>query len=175
MKTNHHNANKFNVIDEQCVHIIGLGNLTRFDDGVAIRIIHELTKMNYPKSIKITDLGTGGVDIALMLDGWKYGIIIDAVKIDGYNPGDIVEFIIQDQNLPKVTGLSSTHGFDAITSLRLLYTLKEFNLPLEIRIIGIQIKSMEGLGMDLSPEVSNAIPQVIKRVNELILTFQKNK
>lgn len=159
--------------NEKLVHIIGLGNLTRFDDGVAIKIIQELEQMHYPKSIKITDLGTGGVDIALMLDGWKFGIIIDAVKIDGFKPGEIVEFIIQEQNLPEVKGLSSTHGFDAITSLKLLYALKEFNLPLEIRILGIQIKSMEGLGTELSSEVSKAIPQVIKRVNELIQVFQK--
>ncbi len=157
------------------MHIIGLGNITRFDDGVAIRIIQDLTKNQYPNSIKITDLGTGGIDIALMLDGWKYGIIIDAVKIADHQPGDIIEFIINDQMLPEITGLSSTHGFDAISSLKLAYTLKDFDLPREIRIIGIQIKTMEGLGIELSPEVSRVIPQVIKRIEELIKIYQKKQ
>ena len=44
------------------LHIIGVGNLTRLDDGIAIRIIQELEKISFPDNIKITDLGTGGID-----------------------------------------------------------------------------------------------------------------
>ncbi|MHA1220289.1 MAG: hydrogenase maturation protease [Candidatus Heimdallarchaeota archaeon] len=155
------------------VHIIGIGNLTRMDDGVAIHIIQKLLLRNYPETIKITDLGTGGVDIALMLDGWTYGIIIDAVKIEGKRPGEIVEFIVQDEILPDVTGLSSTHGFDALSSLKLAYAVQEFQLPKEIIIIGIQIDTMNDFGTELSPLILEAIPKVITRVDALLNEYQK--
>jgi len=149
------------------LHIIGIGNLTRLDDGIAIRIIQELEKILFPDTIKITDLGTGGVDIALALDGWKYVIIIDAVDIEDLKPGEIVEFHIKDKNLPEVRGLSSTHGFDALTALKLAFALKDFKLPEEIMIIGVQVKNIEGFGVGLSKEVEAAIPNVITRINEI--------
>ncbi len=149
------------------LHIIGVGNLTRLDDGIAIRIIQELEKISFPDTIKITDLGTGGVDIALALDGWKYVIIIDAVDIENLTPGEIVEFQITDKNLPEVKGLSSTHGFDALTALKLAFSLKDFKLPEEIMIVGVQVKNIDGFGVALSKEVEAAIPSVITRINEL--------
>ncbi|TET32802.1 MAG: hydrogenase maturation protease, partial [Candidatus Heimdallarchaeota archaeon] len=120
-----------------------------------------------PDTIKITDLGTGGIDIALALDGWKYVIIIDAVDIENLKPGEIIEFQVKDKNLPEVKGLSSTHGFDALTALKLAFALKEFKLPEEIMIIGVQVKNIAGFGVGLSKEVENAIPKVITRINEL--------
>lgn len=149
------------------LHIIGVGNLTRLDDGIAIRIIQELEKISFPDTIKITDLGTGGVNIALALDGWKYVIIIDAIDIENLKPGEIVEFLIKDKNLPEVKGLSSTHGFDALTALKLAFALKEFKLPEEIIIVGVQVKNIDSFGVGLSIEVEDAIPKVISRINEL--------
>ena len=149
-------------------HIIGIGNLTRLDDGIAIKIIEKLKEKNIPENIKITDLGTGGIDIILALDGWHKGIIIDAVSLDFLHPGAIVEYTVKDENIPEVKGLSSTHGFDAISALKLAFSLKEYSLPAEIIIMGIQVKKLDGLGTDISPEVEEAIPKVIKRIAELL-------
>ncbi len=153
---------------EKYAHIIGIGNLTRLDDGVAIRIIEQLRKKNIPSNVKVTDLGTGGIDIILALDGWEKGIIIDAVDLDYLHPGAIVEYRVKDENIPEIKGLSSTHGFDAVTALKLAFSLQEYDLPSEIRIIGIQVKNLEGLGTDLSSEVESAIPKVIQRISELL-------
>lgn len=149
-------------------HIIGIGNLTRRDDGIAIRIIQELENYKLPKNTKLTDLGTGGIDIISALEDWEIGIIIDAIDLPNLKPGDIIVFPIRDENIPEVKGLSSTHGFDAITALKLAFNLNEYNLPGKIFIIGIQIKEMSGLGLDLSKEVEESIPKVIAKVKELL-------
>ena len=152
--------------EDYFAHIVGIGNLTRLDDGIAIRIIQELQRRNIPKNIKVTDLGTGGIDIILALDGWKKGIIIDAVDFEELEPGEIVEFIITEKSIPQIEGLSSTHGIDALTALKLAYSLKDYKLPKEIFLIGIQIKNIDGLGEKISNEVMNAIPIVIKKIEE---------
>lgn len=156
---------------EKKVHIIGIGNLTRLDDGVAIRVIQELEKESLPKTVKISDLGTGGIDIPLALSGWSLGIIIDAIDMDNLEPGEIIEFEIKDEHLPDISGLSSSHGFDALLALKLAFSLNNFSLPKKISIIGIQIKSLEGFGMKLSPEVAQAIPKVIKKIKEILLEY----
>jgi len=153
---------------EKYAHIIGIGNLTRLDDGIAVRIIERLRKKNVPSNVKVTDLGTGGIDIILALDGWEKGIIIDAVDLDFLQPGAIVEYRVKEENIPEVKGLSSTHGFDAITALKLAFTLQEYDLPSEIIIIGVQVKNLDGLGLELSSEVESAIPKVIQRISELL-------
>jgi len=150
------------------LHIIGIGNLTRLDDGIAIRIIQELEKNSFPDNVRITDLGTGGIDIALALDGWSYAIIIDAVDIEHLKPGEIIEFVIKDKILPEIKGLSSTHGFDALAALKLAFALRDFTLPEEIMIIGIQVKNISGFGILLSEEVEKAIPKVINRIQKLV-------
>ena len=38
----------------------------------------------------------------------------------------------------------------------------------EIDLITVSVKDYETIGMDLSPEVSNAIPSVIKHVKDMI-------
>jgi hydrogenase maturation protease len=155
------------------MHIIGLGNITRLDDGVAIQVINALNKKELPSGVKATDLGTGGVDIALHLDGWNHGIIIDAIKTDFLKPGEIFETEISDSNLPVIKGLSSTHGFDAITSLKLAFSIDEIVLPEKILLIGIQIKTIDGFGTELSKEVQKAISIVLTKIEEKITSLVK--
>jgi hydrogenase maturation protease len=150
------------------LHIIGLGNITRMDDGVAIQVIRELEEMDLPQQVKVSDFGIGGVDVPLHLDGWKYGLIIDAMKSDNLKPGDVIEFDISEDQLPNVQGLSSTHGFDVITALKLAYSLDDLSLPEKITLIGIQIKKIDGFGIELTTQVKNAIPIVIKRIKEIV-------
>lgn len=149
-------------------HIIGIGNLTRMDDGIAIKIIQELQQIEIPFNIKVSDLGTGGIDIILALDGWKKGIIIDAIDIPKLKPGEIIEFKVTKNSIPEINGLSSSHGIDVLTALKLAYTLDEYTLPEEIIIIGIQIKAYEGIGTEISKEVLEAIPNVLKKIEEIL-------
>ncbi|MHA1631178.1 MAG: hydrogenase maturation protease [Candidatus Heimdallarchaeota archaeon] len=155
--------------EQKFIHIIGIGNLTRQDDGVAIRVLQQLAeeKEQYP-GIKITDLGIGGVDIAFMLDGWQFGIIIDAIHNESLIPGEIIEFTLEEEQLPEIKGFSSTHGFDVLSALKLAYVLREFQLPEKIFVIGIQVETFSGFGLELSPRVAKSVPKVIEKVKKII-------
>lgn len=155
-------------MNKKILHIIGLGNITRLDDGVAIQIIRDLEGLSLPDQVKVSDFGIGGVDVPLHLDGWKYGLIIDAIKSDNLKPGDVIELEITDDQLPDIQGLSSTHGFDVITALKLAFSIDDLVLPEKIILIGIQIMNIDGFGIKLSTHVKKAIPIVINRVNEII-------
>jgi hydrogenase maturation protease len=150
------------------IHIVGIGNLTRLDDGVAIRIIQKLQEQPFPQNVKITDLGTGGIDIALAIEGWDYAIIIDAIDNPSLQPGEIKTLTITKDYLPEFKGLSSSHGFDAITSLQLAFNMPDFQLPNKIYLIGIQVKTINGFGLTLSSEVEQTIPKAIAKIRQLI-------
>ncbi|MHA1244805.1 MAG: hydrogenase maturation protease [Candidatus Heimdallarchaeota archaeon] len=163
-----------NEIDPPKIHIIGIGNLTRLDDGIAIHILDELRKETFPDNIKISDLGTGGIDIALALDGWSFGIIIDAVKIENLQPGELIEFDINNEVLPEVAGLSSSHGFDALSALKLAFSVSDFNLPKKLVIVGVQVEQIDGFGTNISTKVQAAIPKVVAKIHDLINDFTLN-
>jgi len=150
------------------IHIIGIGNLTRLDDGIAIHILEELRKETFPDNVKISDLGTGGIDIALALDGWSFGIIIDAVKIESLQPGELIEFEIHNEVLPDVAGFSSSHGFDVLSALKLAFTISDINLPKKLIIVGVQVERIDGFGTDISAKVKEAIPTVIAIIHDMI-------
>jgi len=155
----------------QLVHIVGIGNITRLDDGIAIRIINELEKKNYPNYIKISDLGTGVFDLPLIFEGWSYGIIIDAVNIANLKPGEIIEMIIKKNNIPNFTGFSSTHNFDVLNALKLAYALQDFPLPKEILLIGVQVEKINGFGLILSKTIENTIPKLVKKIDKAIMKY----
>ncbi|MBU4314240.1 MAG: hydrogenase maturation protease, partial [Actinobacteria bacterium] len=61
------------------VKIIGFGNKYRSDDGIGIRIIEELEKLDSFKDIEIIDGGTSGSDLIFLIKGCSKIIIIDAI------------------------------------------------------------------------------------------------
>ena len=93
---------------------------------------------------------------------------MDAVDIPQLTPGEIIEFTVTKNSIPEINGFSSSHGIDVLTALKLAYTLNEHKLPEEIVVIGIQIKKYEGIGTEISEEVIEAIPKVLKRLEEIL-------
>jgi len=103
-----------------------------------------------------------------MLDGWQFGIIIDAIHNESLIPGEIIEFTLEEEQLPEIKGFSSTHGFDVLSALKLAYVLREFQLPEKIFVIGIQVETFSGFGLELSPRVAKSVPKVIEKVKKII-------
>ncbi|MFW9924952.1 MAG: hydrogenase maturation protease, partial [Candidatus Thorarchaeota archaeon] len=125
-------------------------------------------EINLPSNIKVSDLGTGGIDVIHALEGWTIGIILDAVDIPNLKPGEIITFEITSESIPSVSGFSSTHGFDIFTALQLAFQLQDYLLPNRIIVIGIQIEDINGLGTELSQAVINAKPIVLEKIFELL-------
>jgi len=145
------------------VRIIGFGNKYRSDDGIGIRVVEELEKLDFFKNIEIIDGGTCGTDLIFLIKGCSKIIIIDAIDA-GQNTGDVVNIKVDDieEFIKKDYKSLSLHDLNLADILKLIKALK---INADISIIGVKPKKMD-FGDRLSPEIEEKIPEIILLVKK---------
>ena len=144
--------------------ILGIGNLVLKDEGVGIHAIQALEKEKelLPPYVEVLDGGTGGVGMIGVLQEFDRIVMIDAT-LDNSPAGTIKK--IKPKFSKDYPRLLSSHEFglrDMIESM-----IVQENIP-EIDLITVSVKNYQDIGMDLSPEVEQAIPTVLQMVKEMI-------
>ncbi|MFZ3385949.1 MAG: hydrogenase maturation protease [Candidatus Hydromicrobium sp.] len=145
------------------VKIIGFGNKYRSDDGIGIRVVEELGKLDSFRNIDIIDGGTSGTDLIFLVKDCRKIIIIDAIDA-GQDVGDVVNIQISDvEEFIKSDFKSlSLHDLNLADILKLIKALK---INADISIIGVKPKKMD-FGDRLSPEIEEKIPEIISLVKK---------
>ncbi|GHU61806.1 hydrogenase 2 maturation endopeptidase [Bacteroidia bacterium] len=142
--------------------ILGVGNLLLKDEGVGIHVIHALEKENLPSGIHLMDGGTGGFHLIGQLQEYKRIIMIDAT-LDNNPPGTVR--VIHPKYASDFPPLMSAHEIglrDMIEAMTLTGGLPE------IELIVVSVVDVGEIGMELTPEVAAAIPEVVGMVKEII-------
>jgi len=141
--------------------ILGIGNILRKDDGVGIHVINRLGDTNLPPEVTLLDGGTAGVDLLHYLQNINKLIVIDAI-LTNEKPGTI--------HVLSVPYLSPS-PFPSFHQIGLMETIAMANLlwgRIETIIIGIVPNDYINYGMELTPEVSNAVDEVIEMIKKEI-------
>jgi len=138
--------------------VIGYGNLLRGDDGVGVKIVQKLKKMNLSKHIKIIDGGISGFDMLMNIGEFEKLIIIDSIISGGkegtlyrMTPPELVE--IKDMVL-------STHGPSWISFLKSKVESGGKDCWSNIIFYCIEIKNTI-IGTELSSKIAHKIPDYI--------------
>ena len=138
--------------------VFGAGNLLLKDEGIGVHIARALQEQNLPDNVAIIDGGTSSDSLTDIEPADKL-IIIDAVQAGG-KPGTVYRFHPDD--LAEDPGrLISLHEAGVMSGLRMMSLLR--NGPKEIIIFGIQPKEIDW-GMELSPELRDKIPEIVRAV-----------
>ncbi|MGL4331975.1 MAG: hydrogenase maturation protease [Bacteroidales bacterium] len=143
--------------------ILGLGNLVLKDEGVGIHAVQHLEKEDLPDHVDLLDGGTGGVWLIGTLQEYKRVVMIDAT-LDNSPWGTIR--VTKPRYSKDYPVLLSAHEFglrDMVESMMIQECIPDIDL------ITISVKDYETIGMDLSDEVSRAIPEVIRQVKKLVM------
>ncbi len=146
--------------------IVGLGNILLSDEGVGVRIIEELRKLNLPENVKIYEGGVLGLFILNFFKDADKAIVVDAVRAGG-KPGDIYCFSIEevlnsDDHSKRIISL---HDLDFVYALKMCKGI--LDLPEDIIVVGIEPEKIEE-GLELSASVKKAIPKAIDLILKLI-------
>ena len=149
------------------VVVLGVGNEIMTDDGVGVHVARALASENLAATVEIIEGATiidclpGGEPIDKL-------IVVDAVS-GGDEPGAIYRFT-PDQIEVGAVRPTSIHQLGLIDSLKMseIAGIK----PRETVVIGVEPKKVE-LGMELSPEIQNRIPEVVSIVLKEISPGQR--
>ncbi len=155
-------------IPDKNVLVFGCGNILFSDDGFGPRVAEELLK-NYhlPGNVAVINAGTSVrnilFDIALSEKKPDKIIIIDAIDA-GKTPGEIFELPICEIPEKKIDDFS----MHQLPTSNLLKELKDF-CKVDVIIIACQVENIPTeVSSTISKKLIDAIPEVCKRINEII-------
>ena len=155
---------KANKIAEDNTHtrvaVVGVGNVLLKDEGIGVHVARALRETigTDRTNLEIIDGGTSP-DIFLLLEGVQKLIVVDAVH-GGGSPGSVYRFHPGDITTADKC-ITSMHQIDVLDGLRMMEL--SGTKPDSIVIIGIEPKEIDW-GLELSTELSEKLPQIIKVV-----------
>ncbi len=146
--------------------IMGIGNLLMGDEGVGIHVLCYLQEISQPRGVDFVDGGTGGLNLLGFFLDYDRIILIDAV-VDGQPPGTVSIVYPEYPSDYPATLVSHDIGLkDLIDSAYLL------DRTPEVVMVTISIREPSKVTLDLSPEVSAAIPSAADTVLDELKSAQ---
>lgn len=153
------------MIDGKKILILGMGNDILKDDGIAPRLVHDLTQMNISPNVRFNVACCGGLEIMEYIKGYEKVIFIDAIRTRDGKPGDVYCFIPSD--FRETSHLSNLHDIYFLTALKLGNKL-ELDLPVDLHIIAVEILEDMEFSEDLTLPLKKEYPRILKKVLSLV-------
>ncbi|MBT3364028.1 MAG: HyaD/HybD family hydrogenase maturation endopeptidase [Chloroflexi bacterium] len=154
-----------NSVQTPRIVVLGVGNMLMKDEGIGIHVIEALAGNPLLANINVEILDGGtSPDILHLLGETGKLIIVDAVK-GGDDPGSIYRFHAQDITVENNYPVS-LHQLSLFESLDMMDCMGD--KPEETVIIGVEPKEIRA-GLELSPELEQKVPQIVKLVLDEIM------
>jgi hydrogenase maturation protease len=133
--------------------VLGLGNTILCDDGIGIYVARSL-RDRLGDAADVREAELAGLDLIEMLTGYERAYIVDAIQLDGEEPGTV--FRMKPDDIRITPRLASFHDIDLITALELGRRL-ELPMPREVVIFGVQVADAVTLGESCTAKVECVI------------------
>ncbi len=142
------------------VLVLGVGNVLLTDEGVGVRVAHELmARFDFPPNVKVMDGGVLGLSLAGVMMEARRVIVVDAVR-GGEAPGTIYRFP-WDARPEHIQYKDSLHQIDLMETMALLPLLGE---PPQVVVIGVEFGDIDNYGLSLTTEVEKAVEPLVEQV-----------
>jgi len=143
--------------------VLGTGNPILSDDGVGIKVAHEVANQFNSPQVTVAETSAAGLSLLDSIVGYDKVIIIDAIQTKKGKAGQIYRMKPEDFSFAK--HLSSPHQINLVTALELGKML-DLVMPQEITILAVEAKDVSNFSEKCTPEVERAIPEAVKMVLE---------
>ena len=143
--------------------VLGIGNLILSDDGVGIKVAHDVANLLNNPQVTVAETSGAGLSLLDSIVGYDKVIIIDAIQTKKGQAGQIYRMKPEDFSFAK--HFSSPHQINLVTALELGKML-HLTMPQEITILAVEAKDITSFSEKCTPEVEQAIPEVVKMVLE---------
>lgn len=155
--------------------IAGVGNVLKADDRFGVEVATRMMAMDLPEGVEVVETGIGGIALVHELQN-GYDALIVADAVDRGRPPGTVMVIAPD--VIDVHALSWGERSDLISDIHLATPERVFMmakalgaLPSRLVMVGCQPVDVEGLGTEMSPEVTAAVEVAIAEVLRLVEEF----
>ncbi len=148
-----------------------IGNIFLGDDGFGVEVAQELSKCDFPSTVRVVDFGIRGFDLAFALqDAYETTILVDAFP-HGKAPGTV--YVVEPDLNDPASALSQEnfvepHAMNPVNVMRMAVAMKA---PLRhVLLVGCEPETFGGEEgqMGLSPAVAAAVGSAMKVVAGLV-------
>jgi hydrogenase maturation protease len=139
--------------------ILGVGNQILGDDGVGIHVVNELKKQIHDSNITLDDAITGGMNLLDLILGYDKAIIIDAVKTEDGENGEVKRILL---NNFSTMHSCNPHDVSLVEAIEMAKKMGEDRIPKKIIVIGVMMKEIPcEFGEKLSNKIAVAVPKAV--------------
>jgi len=142
------------------VLVLGIGNVLMGDEGIGVHVVQRLEQLPLPENVRCLDGGTGSF---LLLESMQLAsriILIDAT-IDGKWPGTVTRLTPQFSSDYPMTLTAHDIGLKDLLDAAYLTSG-----ALAVTLFAVSIEPPSGIGMELSPAITNTIPLIAEMIME---------
>jgi hydrogenase maturation protease len=139
--------------------ILGIGNILLRDEGVGVRTVQAIQKLELPAGVEVLDGGTSGCDLIEVIADRQKLIVIDAASVED-EPGSIYR-CSDDDLLAQAGEVISLHELGLLDTLLMARQLG--CAPREVVVYGIKPRDISP-GLEMSDQISALVPAVVKLV-----------
>jgi hydrogenase maturation protease len=147
--------------------VLGLGNLLNRDEGLgvqALRLMDAQPGDHY--GFELLDGGVLGLNLLMIVEECSHLLILDAVNV-GKPAGTVVE--LTKEQIPLYSGVQLSQHQITFQEVLGLAKIRGY-LPDKVHLVGIQPEDLS-IGLELSPKIENALPEVITRANRILQSW----
>jgi hydrogenase maturation protease len=144
--------------------VLGLGNILNRDEGVGVHALRALeAQLGRQASVELVDGGVLGLNLLPLVEECSHLLILDAVDA-GQAPGRLVE--LERDEIPLYSGVKLSQHQVTFQEVLALAKIRD-GLPPHLRLVGVQPADLS-IGLELSPTVAAALPQVVERAGAIL-------
>ncbi|MDH4067996.1 MAG: hydrogenase maturation protease [Dehalococcoidia bacterium] len=147
--------------------VLGLGNPILSDDGVGIRVAHDVASQVKSPQVTVSETSAAGLSLLDSIVGYDKAIIIDAIQTEKGRPGQIYRMGAEDFSCTK--RFSSPHQVNLVTALELGKMLN-LAMPQKVVVFAVEAKDITSFSEKCTPKVEKAIPEVVSMVLEELVS-----
>ena len=151
--------------------VAGIGNIFLGDDAFGVEVIRRMAGLNLPASVRVSDFGIRGFDLAYALqDGYETTILVDACP-HGQTPGtlSVIEPDLKVLDNPEAPQAAiEAHAMNPMNVLRMA---RAMNIELKnILLVGCEPETLGGEEgqMGLSAPVEAAVDEAVKLIESVV-------
>ena len=151
--------------------VAGIGNIFLGDDAFGVEVIRRMAGLNLPASVRVSDFGIRGFDLAYALqDGYETTILVDACP-HGQTPGtlSVIEPDLKLLDNPEAPQAAiEAHAMNPMNVLRMA---RAMNIELKnILLVGCEPETLGGEEgqMGLSAPVEAAVDEAVKLIESVV-------
>jgi hydrogenase maturation protease len=144
--------------------VLGLGNTLNRDEGLGVQAVKRLeAQSGASPDVEFLDGGVLGLNLLMIVEECSHLLILDSVNA-GKPAGTVIE--LSKEEIPLYGGIKMSQHQVTFQEVLGLANIRG-KLPEQLHLIGIQPEDLS-IGLELSPVVENALPEVLRRADVVL-------